>query len=210
MQKFFSEGLFAYIVPRKSFFIRIFWIIYILQILFIISESWVYFEKKEYVPVFYNLSINSGRLAVIFFIFTLVPGMTKRFGIRHKLLALFMIFRRYIGILMYLFALIHATMTRFLPTIAAGRIRTPPLFELMGFAALFLLFFLFITSNDFSVRVLGVIWYFIHKLIYLAMLFILLHVGLQRMSIWTVLMGATVFLMVVSFGYQWVKKRKSK
>lgn len=206
MQKSFSDRLFAYVVPRKSFFIRIFRIFFIVQVFLIILEVWVYFGKKEYFPAFYDFAINSGRLAIIFFVLTLIPGICKRFGIRHKLLALVMIFRRYIGIAMYLFALIHATMTRFLPTIAAGRILPLSLFESMGFAALFLLFFLFITSNDFSVRILGILWYWIHKLMYLAMFFILLHVGLQRMSTWTVLTGTTVILMVVSFGYQWIKR----
>lgn len=183
--------LFAYLVARKGQVVLLFKVFYFLQIIiFLLAAAG---------GSSYPLGVAMGKAAVVLFVLTLIPGMMKRFGITHKLLALLMIFRRYIGIAMYISALSHFGLVKAVPALSSKLPFQLTAFEFWGSLALFTLLFLFITSNDFSVGRLGIWWYRIHRLIYLSMWFILFHVGLQRLSIWTVLMGIVVFLMLISF-----------
>ncbi len=193
------DRLFAYIIPRKEKVIFFFKIIYLIQIAVFLAAARVLYIGGPEALYYYQLGVGSGKIAVILFILTLIPGMMRRFGITHKLLSLLMIFRRYIGIAMYVSALAHFGLVKVVPILSLKLPFRLAFFEFWGSLALFSLFFLFITSNDFSTAKLGVWWHRTHKLIYLSMWFILLHVGLQRISLWTVLMGATVLLMMASF-----------
>ena len=119
-----------------------------------------------------------------------------------------MIFRRYLGISMYLFAIIHTGFVRYVLAIDhPASLLHLATFELFGTAASIMLFSLFITSNDLSVEKLGSWWHKIHNLMYLIVWFIFLHVALQRLSIWTLLIGATSLAQVASFWY--AKKSRS-
>lgn len=203
------DKIFSYIIPRKEKVILGFKVFYglILVTVFAASRS-LYFGDNNAL-FFYNLGVNSGRAALVFYVMTLVPGIAERFGIRHKLLALLRIFRRYLGITMYLLALNHSLSVKFIITLASKQIIPLRLFEVLGFGALSILFFLFITSNDLSLGRLGIWWYRIHRLTYLSMGLIFLHVALQRFSIWSVIMGITVALQISSFAYKYFVKIQS-
>ncbi len=196
--------IFAYIIPRKGKFITGFKVVYFLIAVaaFFAARS-LYYEDRN-AAFFYALGVNSGRAGLICYIITLIPGMMGRYGVRNKFFSLLTIFRRYIGILMYIFAMIHFLLVRAIFTISTGIFIPPVLFEVFGSLTLLLLFFLFITSNEFSVVKLGKWWNRLHKLTYPAMGLIFLHVGLQRISIWTIAMGTILVLQIGS----WMKKMK--
>ena len=193
-----TDKIFAYIIPRKEKFIAGFKVVYFLIAVaaFFAARS-LYYEDRN-AAFFYSLGVNSGQAGLICYIITLIPGMMGRYGVRNKFLSLLNIFRRYIGILMYLFALTHFLLVRAIFFISTGIFIPPVLFEIFGSLALSLLFFLFITSNDFSVTKLGKWWNRLHKLTYPAMGFIFLHVAMQRVSIWSVAMGVIIVLEVGS------------
>lgn len=156
---------------------------------------------------FFEIGRQVGKAGLVLFIIIAIPGIARRFGIHHNIFALLMLYRRYLGITMYLLALMHAMFVRFV-FVAVGLIALSPVptFVVFGTLALTLLFFLFITSNDASVRRLGVWWQRIHNLFYLIMWLIFLHVGLQRFSIWTVLIGMASIVEMVSFLWAWKRK----
>lgn len=140
-----------------------------------------------------------GKIALILFIASLLPGIGERFGIQNKPLALLKIFRREIGILMYITAIAHLILAKLVITTSLTELLMPMPFEIMGTLSLFILFFLFITSNTFSQVKLRLNWYRIQRLIYIGMFFIFLHVAFLKLSIWTVLMGILIIVQAASF-----------
>jgi sulfoxide reductase heme-binding subunit YedZ len=109
--------------------------------------------------------------------------MMKRFQIAGWLLpvrTLLMLYRRQLGVTMYVLALTHLLWSRFLPTLTAGGdiwLFSP--FEIAGLFAFILLTPIFITSNDWSVINLKSWWDTIHSLVYVVIWLLFLHVGLQ-------------------------------
>ena len=146
-------------------------------------------------------------MAITLYCVTLIPGMMKRFGYQHKAISIIRIFRRYIGISVFLFAFTHASFVRlilFLPQVIS--LHTPA-FQTFGLISLILLFFMFLTSNEFSVNKLGVWWYRLHWVTHIIMITVLLHVLLQRVSFWSVMIGIIVVLQLLSFAVALCKKQ---
>jgi len=149
---------------------------------------------------FYELGKKFGELSIIVFILTVIPGIARRYGISHKLIAILMIFRRYLGILTFMLVLLHSSFVWFLPSMASGGYLLPGNgFELWGFIAFVMLFLLFLTSNDFSIKILGDWWTRIHWLSYIIMWVVLLHVMMQGKFAWALLIGVTAIAEVSSF-----------
>ena len=198
---------YAWCIKKRELIIRAFYFLYaLLFFILVYGGKSVYYLDAKY-SFFYSLALILWKIAVINFSVVLIPGIFKRFRLRHKTVSLLMIFRRYIGISMFLFALIHASFIRLIPVISRMEfVFLRPAFELAGLSALFLLFLLFTTSNYLSQRILKIWWYRLHKLIYLIMWLILFHLGLQRISIWTLISAITVFVMIASFIYQYLSR----
>lgn len=204
MDKFYS-----FFIRRREHTITGFKILYILLFAVLLLGTRATYLRDEAAISYYALALNSGRAAIIVYILTTIPGISKRFGIRHKLISLLMIFRRYIGITMYLLALYHFWIVKGVGVLFHALPLFPiVLFQSMGVTAATLLFLLFATSNDVMLSKLKVWWYRIHELTYVAVWFIFLHVALQRISIWTILIGLTAIAQVSSHLYN--KFHKSK
>ncbi len=137
--------------------------------------------------------------ALLSFIATLLPGIGERFGIRNIFLSIIKIYRRQVGILMYLFALLHVVLSKIIITASFSELSDLSIFEIMGSLSLLILFSLFLTSNNISLIRLRLNWYRIHRFTYVVMFFILLHVSLQSLSAWSILMAITLILQLVSF-----------
>lgn len=129
----------------------------------------------------------SGSISLVVFWITLLPGMMKRFRLGGALIPLrttLMLFRRQMGITMYLFALTHLLWSRILPIINLnGDLTRMSPFEAAGMLAFVLLTPVFITSNEWSVRTLGRAWHTVHALVYLVIWIVFLHVALQG-TVW--------------------------
>ena len=165
--------------------------------------------SQSYFPFFYELGTISGQIAVVFFILTLLPGMMRRFGVTSKIFAILMMFRRYLGILVYLFALMHAVLIKIVFNIMQYASTFPPVavFEIFGIISLELLLVLVLTSNNFSVAKLGKWWKRIHSLVYIIVWLIFLHIALLQFNIWAVLIGITACLEVFSFVVRFQKNK---
>lgn len=202
MDQSFIDKTFSFLVRKKNSVITVFKLSYILLFLFFSLGAWIIISSPSQALWFFQTGILCGKAALLLYIITMIPGITRRFGLRNKPLSLVMIFRRYIGISMYLFAFIHFSFVRIIVLLLNFTLAWNfALFELFGIAAATTLFFLFITSNDLSVHKLNVWWYRLHKLTYISMFFIFLHVALQKFSVWTIMMGIIILLQAFSFVY---------
>lgn len=129
-----------------------------------------------------------GEIAIGMLVLVTLPGILKRFGTTGSLQQvqlLLMAARRQTGNLMFTFAVAHALWVRILIYIRFGmpdpaRI---PLFQIFGTLALFLLLPLFLTSNNFSLRLLKKNWQKVHSLLYIVVWLAALHTFLGEEGI---------------------------
>lgn len=122
-----------------------------------------------------------GMVTLVMLLIVLTPGTIRRFGVKSKLADLLMIYRRNFGIFTYMLILTHE-FSYYSGQIILGPdafIKSPS-FVKMGMIASLLLLPLFLTSNDFAVRILKKWWKRLHKLIYVAVLFVYLHLLFQK------------------------------
>lgn len=195
--------LFTFAVQKKKLIINLFWIGYYALIVFsVLGQYFLYTNNRLFLPL-YELGENAGKVAIVFFILTGIPGIVRRFRLNLRVSSLLMLFRRQLGLSGFFFVLFHYFMVRFdlrniLPRLS--------LFELMGFSAFCLLLTLVMTSNDLSVRKLGKWWTRIHALFYIIVLLIFLHVALQGISIWSLSIGILASLEVISYIYYYSTK----
>ena len=194
-----TENIYNFFIVKRSAIIFVFKMIYFLLIIFVISAFLFSYFNNQYLLHLNNYGTFFGKSALLTFILTLLPGIGERLMIKNQLLSILKIYRRYIGILMYILTLAHTALVKILFLTSLKDLLSNYTFEIMGSVASLILFFLFITSNNISLSRLRINWYRLHRLIYLAMFFIFLHVALQRLSIWTVLMGLVIILQIISF-----------
>lgn len=190
--------------------IRIFQVFYFVMLVISLAVARILFSKAALFPSAYLLGINSGRLALVSLTIVSLPGIARRFGLKHKLFILLSMFRRHLGITTYMFVFLHVSTTLYVPLLAGQKLNllSRSLFELMGMGTNVILFSMFLTSNNFSTKRLGVWWKRLHRFVYLAIWLAFLHTYLQRVSIWSVLIGSTAVAEVASFAYQAYKRHK--
>jgi sulfoxide reductase heme-binding subunit YedZ len=140
----------------------------------------------------YQLGLYFGRAALMVYMLTLVPGICRRLRVRHRVISLLTLYRRQLGIAMYILALLHAALfVQF--TLAI------PTFKLFGLLALITLTPLFLTANTYAVRKLKYNWKRLHQLTYVALGFIVLHTALNRWSSFAGAALVTLALLCTSF-----------
>jgi len=149
-----------------------------------------------------------GRAALLVLLTVITPGILGRFDIQIKLSRIITLYRRRLGILVFLLTFTHGHLVSLPKLVGLEPFKFPyPLFQMFGLYALTILFLMFVTSNNFSVRRLGKWWKRLHRVVYVALLFILLHTALQRTSIWSILAGVFFLLEVTSLAYAYTKGR---
>jgi sulfoxide reductase heme-binding subunit YedZ len=181
----------------------------------------VYFQALNNYPAVVRYLFEYGSLlgeaALILYCITLVPGIITRLQwfptLTRPIGSIIMLFRRHFGILMFITAFWHMTFTTYIPYYAMYNFNPPGLptlatYQMMGMIAWLLLFPLWLTSNDFSQKKLGKYWKILHKLTYLSMMFIFVHVALQEAS-WMYVIGTFIVLEVISWILAWRRKTLS-
>ncbi len=151
--------------------------------------------------IFHQLAKESGEYAALLFIMVSIPGIARRFRYSHKLLMVLMMFRRQLGVLMYLFVLMHALILRIIPWVTRSMPIVVEPFVFAGSLANIMLFALFVTSNDWSVKMLGDWWNKIQNMLYVIVWCIFIHLALMGISIWTILIGITSIAQLTSHIY---------
>lgn len=197
-----QERIFQAAAQEKVPIYRVFLVIYALIIGVLVvggAGGWI------------DAGVWMGRAAVSLLAIVLLPGILGRFGVQIKVTRVITFYRRQLGITTFLLAFSHGMLVRVIRRLAAGEfpLAARPLFELFGTLALSLLFFLFITSNDVSVKRLGPWWKRLHRLVYVIVWLVLFHTILQRVSVWSMMIGVIAVLELVSLGYDYFVKRVS-
>lgn len=207
--------MFSSIVPfassHRSAIIKVFQLGYVCALLFLGLSAFILMSGHPLTPIVSELGEKCGQLALCFFILASVPGMAGRFRFKHPLVTIGLMFRRHIGISTFVLAFCHSQISYLIPILSAGMLPPfpPPLFAFWGGLTFMGLFILFITSNDFSVKKLGSWWKRIHKLLYVLFWGIFLHVALQELSVWAVLIFLVAVLEIVSLVYDQQLKQKA-
>jgi sulfoxide reductase heme-binding subunit YedZ len=160
----------------------------------------------------YNLGLTLGQTAIILYAITLTPGIITRLQwfppVTQPISSLILPFRRHFGILMFLTAFLHLSFTTTLPYFAAHNFSPPNLlpelatFQWMGLFGWLALLPLWLTSNDYAQKGLGKFWKILHRLTYVALFFIFLHVALQGVK-WMYVIAPFLILEVISWLVYW-------
>src|SRR3989344_7966462 len=182
--------------------------LYFVILLFMLIGAWTYLKNSRVDQFFYTIGVYFGRTAVLLLGIVVLPGILGRLAIDIKITRIITLFRRQLGILVFVLAFCHYQLVRGI-SIYTGQIPLSPrpIFEVMGTSALFLLFLLFLTSNNFSVKKLGSWWKRLHRLIYIAVWILVLHTGLQRISIWSLFIGIFAFFEIISLISDYFRRR---
>ena len=187
--------------------IPLFKYLYFSIIIFLIFGANSYIKKGDVDQSFYTVGVFFGRTAITLLGIVVLPGILGRFGIEIKLTRLITLFRRQLGILVFVLAFSHYQLVRGI-SIYTGQIplMPRPVFEVLGTSALFLMFLMFLTSNNFSQKTLGKNWKRLHRIVYIILWLLVFHTGLQRISIWSVFIFSFAILEVLSWIYFWLEK----
>lgn len=211
MEKDWQTKIFEIFARRSSRIVSLFHIFYYVLVFFIVVLAYLEFTNSELSPSIYSLGKHFGQAAITLLGIVVLPGILGRFKVEIRLTRIITLFRRQLGITVFLLGFSHYLLIRFVPTLAGlykFEFPYPILFENFGAAALFILFWLFITSNNQSVKKLGSWWKGLHRFVYVAIWLLVLHTGLQKISIWSVGIFAVAVLEIVSLVYDFLKKRR--
>lgn len=160
--------------------------------------------RPEYQLPLFLIGPKLGELAAIMLCITLLPGILGRLALFPIPRATLMMYRRHLGITTYMLAVAHSTYTYWLPSFTYG---FSPLrsFQVFGILALLMGLPLFLTSNDYSVRVMQKLWHTVHKLVYCMLLFAMCHTLLIEIGGMSVLLAGFALLELVSFLVQYIR-----
>lgn len=199
-------------IARKSpLILKLFPLVYMGFVAAMVVGTYVNLTHSFLFDVFYKLGKLSGDAALGLLGVVIVPGILGRLKIEIKISRVITLFRRQLGIMVFLLALMHYMLLRFLP-IAAGifPFSLPVGFEIFGSLALFLLFALFVTSNNYSMRKLGLWWKRLHRFVYAAIGVLVLHTIFQKISPWSIFISVLFVLEIVSWCVYWVRQNSLK
>ncbi len=205
-QKTWQDKAFSWAVENKSLVLLFTNILYLSLIGVTLVSAYSIYNDPEIYNFFATNRAWFGRIALLVLLLVITPGIIGRFGIDIKISRIITVYRRRLGILVFLLALTHYNIIT-LPRIAGIEpfVFPMPVFQTIGFLALVMLAFLFLSSNDLSVKRFGKWWKWLHRLIYVILFLVLLHTSLQRTSVWSILAGVFFAAEIGSFIYAYIK-----
>lgn len=172
------------------------WLYFSLVIIILVGFASVHLDQPFLFKYLMPLGGKLAQASVFFYCLSLLPGILTRFAVLPTTTALLKQWRRQSGVLMFWLAIAHSFLSRTFPVIAIdpNLLSQPPLPVVFGMLALFILFPLWLTSNDYSLSKMGnKNWKLLHRITYLALLLIMIHAALS-------VSGAAILLFVVLLG----------
>lgn len=161
-------------------------ILFVVEVLFVLFAVWCAYQLRmqtRFSFQLYNLGLIAGQVSIGLYILTLLPGIAQRLKLWPKWTAVALLYRRHLGIMMFLAALFHYSFVLMLRVLFFNIQIMPTPVTILGFFGLFVLFPLWLTSNDPAQRFLGRNWKRLHRLTYVALLLLFGHVAVQS-SFW--------------------------
>lgn len=205
-----------FVAPHRVVIIKIFKAV---EIAILVLWAWVFWQATQDVTVLYShniveLGAQLGSMALYLYCLTLLPGIINRSKVwpmvTQPIGSIIMPFRRHLGILMFLTAFVHMSFTTTLLQVISNGYNPFAIqlvtFQLFGMIAWWSLFPLWLTSNDQSMKFLGKNWKRVHRLTYVALFFIFLHVAMQGEGS-SLIIGAVGVAEAFSWYREWQKNR---
>lgn len=205
----FQTSVLAAFSKRRTLVNRLFWVIYFIVLVVLVYGTNLSLSDPKQSAFFYDLGKKAGQFGFLLLGLIVLPGILGRFRIEIKATRVITLFRRQLGIAFFFLAFFHYHFVRGLILYKSKLTPFDGLlpFMVMGLTAFIIFFFMFLTSNDFSVRVMGKWWKYLHRLVYVAIWLLVLHTGLQGIGTWTILIGIFAMLEVASWMYYFATKR---
>lgn len=171
---------------------------------------YVFINDQELFFSFFEFGKQLGQVAFGLYSLTLIPGIFKRLNVFPIVRSSLALFRGQIGVLMFLTAIAHMGLSTTIPLVMTRTFSLKVLAtrEVIGLVAIWALLPLWITSNNLSRRKLGRWWQILHRLTYLALLLIFLHIALLGGAL-TFVALALVVAEVSSWVVYWLSKKKN-
>jgi sulfoxide reductase heme-binding subunit YedZ len=209
MEKDLQTKIFEVFAKKSPLIIRLSLFTYLLIIGMIAVGHYLYFSDPTTQAPIYSLGKKCGQLVIGLLGMVVMPGILGRLGIEIMMTRIITLFRRQIGISIFLLSFAHYSFVKSLPSFYGGVLPLMNLvaFELMGLLAFIILFLMFLTSNNWGIRKLGKWWKRLHRFVYAVLWLLVLHTGLQKISIWSAGIFAVAVLEIVSLIYHHLKKR---
>ena len=202
------------LIPLQKFLLsrrkRVTWFFLSYEVLMIViwMTGFVVAKNNSLVVLDYPaIGEKFGVLAFGLFVMALLPGILHRLDVFPVIRTILMAFRRHLGISMFLSSVVHFGFVTSIPLIISNNfsLQVFSTREMLGFLAYTVLVPVWLTSNDFSVKRLGKYWKWIHRMVYIALLFIFLHVAIVQ-SKFAVIAGVIMVLEVISWICVWQRK----
>lgn len=208
-QKDLQTRIFEWFARRSQAITRLFGLLYLFIFVLLAVAAYFVLTKSPFFDIIYQIGKKFGQTALVLLGVVVLPGILGRFRVEIKLTRIITLFRRQLGITVFLLATAHSSLMRGLPLIAGlVPFRLPLLFELAGYITMLIFFLMFLTSNNLSIKIMGPWWKRIHRFVYLAVWLLVFHTGLQRISIWSVGIFAVGALEVISWVYDFFKRKQ--
>lgn len=196
----------TFFVHQKQYIQKLFLALYIALFITLLIGIWSVYHNDIFAHTFVELGKTAGKVGLLLYIVTLIPGIAHRFHITSSIVTVLMLFRRQIGIVTFLVVALHVWLVSGVYMYLKSPIVLPrSAQEIAGTIAYVLLIPLFVTSNNWSVKRLEVWWGRIQRLTYIVIGLVFMHVALQQISVWSILTGGTFLLFLASFIYQYFK-----
>jgi DMSO/TMAO reductase YedYZ heme-binding membrane subunit len=172
------------LVTNQKIIYKLFFVAYILVGSLIPLGYYLFSSNLDLFLLIAGVAGKFGTIALILFLGTLIPGILQRFKIFPLVGASIVLFRRQMGILMFLIGILHSSYISTIPAVMTGNVGLEylPKNGLMGIITLLFLLPVWLTSNDFSQRKFGKYWKTLQRLTYFALIAIFLHVALVELS----------------------------
>ncbi len=196
-----------FVIQYKDLIIRLFQAAEAALVVIWLTGTYLFTTSISWQLTIYELGKKAGVVALGLYLLSLVPGILSRTRWFPLVGTIIMPFRRQIGILMFLAALVHFNWTTSIFVFVLG---VPPMFnwaQIAGLASLLILLPLWLTSNDPSKKFLGTKWKMLHNLTHLAIFLIFTHLVLFQKN-WMIPTALVVLLDV----WSWIvfKKRQAQ
>lgn len=162
-------------------------------------------RRGEYQEWYLQAGDLAGQLAVGLFILIVLPRIIKGFGVADKLAGVLSEKKFAIGVAMFMTSLLHYMVVKIFPMIQLGRIVPFLPFELMGFLALQITFLWTLVQNEWVNKKFDRFTKYVHPTVYVLVWLLFLHVGLQGLSI-----TSMVLLIVATLDLRLILRRVLK
>ncbi len=202
--------LYKFIAGKPGVIKKLFFLGYVSILVFLLLSIYLTYTQSIFEPVIYGIGKKFGQLSLLLLALIVTPGILGRFRLEIPISRIITAYRRQLGITTFLLSFSHFMIVRgiyYLLKILPFSPLSPP-FQIFGSLSLSIFFFMFLTSNNLSVKKLGKWWKRMQRFIYLALWLLVIHTGLQRINVWSILIFSFAVLETGSWVYYFFTKNR--